>query len=31
MGVDDSGCLLLDTASGRVAVMAGDVSLRIVS
>ncbi|MGZ3158152.1 MAG: biotin--[acetyl-CoA-carboxylase] ligase [Burkholderiaceae bacterium] len=28
VGVDASGCLLLDTASGRVAVMAGDVSLR---
>lgn len=28
-GVDDSGRLLLDTASGRVAVLAGDVSLRI--
>ncbi|MGZ5779555.1 MAG: biotin--[acetyl-CoA-carboxylase] ligase [Burkholderiaceae bacterium] len=27
VGVDASGCLLLDTASGRVAVMAGDVSL----
>jgi BirA family biotin operon repressor/biotin-[acetyl-CoA-carboxylase] ligase len=29
-GVDDSGALLLDTASGRVAVVAGDVSLRRV-
>jgi BirA family biotin operon repressor/biotin-[acetyl-CoA-carboxylase] ligase len=28
-GVDDSGRLLLDTAGGRVAVMAGDVSLRL--
>ena len=27
-GVDDSGRLLLDTAGGRVAVLAGDVSLR---
>ena len=27
-GVDDSGALLLDTAAGRVAIMAGDVSLR---
>ena len=27
-GVDDSGALLLDTAGGRVAVNAGDVSLR---
>jgi BirA family biotin operon repressor/biotin-[acetyl-CoA-carboxylase] ligase len=27
-GVDDSGALLLDTASGRVVVHAGDVSLR---
>jgi BirA family biotin operon repressor/biotin-[acetyl-CoA-carboxylase] ligase len=27
-GVDDSGALLLDRASGRVAIMAGDVSLR---
>jgi BirA family biotin operon repressor/biotin-[acetyl-CoA-carboxylase] ligase len=27
-GVDDSGRLLLDTAAGRIAVMAGDVSLR---
>lgn len=27
-GVDDSGALLLDTASGRVAIVAGDVSLR---
>ena len=29
-GVDDSGALLLDTAAGRVAVVAGDVSLRPV-
>lgn len=28
-GVDDSGRLLLDTAGGRVAVLAGDVSLRL--
>jgi BirA family biotin operon repressor/biotin-[acetyl-CoA-carboxylase] ligase len=28
-GVDDSGRLLLDTDSGRVAVLAGDVSLRL--
>lgn len=28
-GVDDSGRLLLDTAEGRVTVMAGDVSLRV--
>jgi BirA family biotin operon repressor/biotin-[acetyl-CoA-carboxylase] ligase len=28
-GVDDSGRLLLDTAEGRIAVMAGDVSLRV--
>lgn len=28
VGVDASGCLLLDTAGGRVAVVAGDVSLR---
>ncbi len=28
-GVDDSGCLQLDTAQGRVAIAAGDVSLRI--
>jgi BirA family biotin operon repressor/biotin-[acetyl-CoA-carboxylase] ligase len=27
-GVDEGGCLLLDTAAGRVAVTAGDVSLR---
>jgi len=27
-GVDDSGCLLLDTRQGRIAVAAGDVSLR---
>lgn len=29
VGVDESGCLLLDTAAGRIAVVAGDVSLRI--
>lgn len=29
-GVDDSGALLLDTATGRIAVLAGDVSLRPV-
>ncbi len=29
-GVDDSGALLLDTAAGRVAIVAGDVSLRPV-
>jgi BirA family biotin operon repressor/biotin-[acetyl-CoA-carboxylase] ligase len=28
-GVDDAGRLLLDTASGRLAIVAGDVSLRI--
>jgi len=28
-GVDDTGALLLDTATGRVAVHAGDVSLRL--
>lgn len=28
-GVDDSGCLQLDTAQGRIAIAAGDVSLRI--
>jgi BirA family biotin operon repressor/biotin-[acetyl-CoA-carboxylase] ligase len=28
-GVDDSGRLLLDTAAGRIAVLAGDVSLRL--
>jgi BirA family biotin operon repressor/biotin-[acetyl-CoA-carboxylase] ligase len=28
-GVDDSGRLLLDTAAGRVAALAGDVSLRV--
>jgi BirA family biotin operon repressor/biotin-[acetyl-CoA-carboxylase] ligase len=27
-GVDDSGALLLDTARGRIAIVAGDVSLR---
>lgn len=29
MGVDDSGQLQLDTAAGRIAVMSGDVSLRL--
>ena len=29
MGADDSGQLQLDTASGRIAVMSGDVSLRL--
>lgn len=29
-GVDDSGRLLLDTAKGRIAIVAGDVSLRAV-
>jgi BirA family biotin operon repressor/biotin-[acetyl-CoA-carboxylase] ligase len=28
-GVDDQGRLLLDTPSGRVAVLSGDVSLRL--
>jgi len=28
-GVDDSGRLLLDTSEGRIAIMAGDVSLRV--
>ena len=28
-GVDDAGRLLLDTAEGRTAVLAGDVSLRV--
>ena len=28
-GVDDAGRLLLDTAAGRIAVLAGDVSLRV--
>lgn len=28
-GVDDSGRLLLDTAEGRITIMAGDVSLRV--
>lgn len=28
-GVDETGCLLLDTAEGRVTIVAGDVSLRI--
>ncbi|MFS2021788.1 hypothetical protein ACEN88_35155 [Massilia sp. CT11-108] len=27
-GVDDTGRLLLDTAAGRVTIVAGDVSLR---
>jgi BirA family biotin operon repressor/biotin-[acetyl-CoA-carboxylase] ligase len=30
-GVDDAGRLLLDTESGRIAIVAGDVSLRIKS
>lgn len=30
-GVDDTGALLLDTAAGRVAILAGDVSLRLAS
>ena len=29
VGVDDSGRLLLDTSEGRIAIMAGDVSLRV--
>jgi BirA family biotin operon repressor/biotin-[acetyl-CoA-carboxylase] ligase len=29
VGVDERGCLLLDTAGGRVALLAGDVSLRL--
>ncbi len=29
VGVDDKGCFLMDTAGGRVAVVAGDVSLRL--
>lgn len=29
VGVNDQGCLLLDTAQGRIAVAAGDVSLRL--
>lgn len=29
VGVDDSGCFLMDAAEGRIAVMAGDVSLRL--
>ncbi|WP_034299732.1 biotin--[acetyl-CoA-carboxylase] ligase [Herbaspirillum sp. RV1423] len=29
VGVDDQGCFLMDTAGGRVAVVAGDVSLRL--
>ena len=30
VGVDDSGHLLLDTVQGRIAIVAGDVSLRII-
>jgi BirA family biotin operon repressor/biotin-[acetyl-CoA-carboxylase] ligase len=30
IGVDANGCLLLDTAQGSVAVVAGDVSLRAI-
>jgi len=29
VGVDEQGCFLMDTASGRVAITAGDVSLRL--
>ncbi|MFL9880112.1 biotin--[acetyl-CoA-carboxylase] ligase [Herbaspirillum rhizosphaerae] len=29
VGVDDKGCFLMDTANGRIAVVAGDVSLRL--
>ena len=29
VGVDDSGCFLMDTVQGRVVVLAGDVSLRL--
>src|SRR5450830_3409 len=29
VGVDDKGCFLMDTVNGRVAVVAGDVSLRL--
>lgn len=29
VGVDDSGCFLMDTDAGRIAVVAGDVSLRL--
>ena len=29
VGADEGGCLLLDTAAGRIAVVAGDVSLRL--
>ena len=29
VGVDDKGCFLIDTAGGRIAVVAGDVSLRL--
>lgn len=28
-GVDETGCLLLDTGQGRIAVVAGDISLRM--
>ena len=28
-GADQNGCLLLDTPAGRIAIVAGDVSLRI--
>jgi BirA family biotin operon repressor/biotin-[acetyl-CoA-carboxylase] ligase len=27
-GIDEIGCLLLDTRAGRIAVLAGDISLR---
>ena len=27
-GIDEMGCLLLDTHAGRIAVLAGDISLR---
>ncbi|SHH29433.1 biotin--[acetyl-CoA-carboxylase] ligase [Massilia sp. CF038] len=30
-GVDDRGALLLDTAAGRLAIVAGDVSLRVLA
>jgi BirA family biotin operon repressor/biotin-[acetyl-CoA-carboxylase] ligase len=29
VGLDESGCLLIDTSQGRIAVLAGDVSLRL--
>ena len=29
VGVDDKGCFLMDTSGGRIAVVAGDVSLRL--